>query len=317
MNQYMAFAQKLAEVLPEEKILIDEPMIKHTNFKLGGPADVMVLPTTEKELEIVLAIAREESIPFFIVGNGSNLVVRDGGIRGLVIKLEHFNQIRVEDHCIIAESGAELIKLSEVALEHHLSGLEFACGIPGSLGGAVFMNAGAYDGEMSQVLESVTVISPEGEKIVLAREELELGYRTSRVKTCGDIVVAARLKLKPGNYNEIKEKIDLLTKKREDRQPLEYPSAGSTFKRPVGYYAGKLIQDAGLKGYCLRGAAVSDKHSGFIINNENATAQEVLELISFIQQEVHTKFEVQLEPEVLIVGVDSLACDEKDDKQES
>lgn len=312
MNRYKAFAKKLAEVLPEEKILIDEPMKLHTNFKLGGPADVMVLPTTQAELEYVLALVREENIPCFIVGNGSNLVVRDGGIRGVVIKLELLKKIRIEGDCIIAESGAELKKLSEIALDHHLSGLEFACGIPGSLGGAVFMNAGAYDGEMSQVLESVTVISPLGEKKVLAREDLELGYRTSRVKTQGDIVVEARMKLTTGDYQTIKDRIDLLTQKREDRQPLEYPSAGSTFKRPEGYYAGKLIQDAGLKGYCLRGAAVSDKHSGFIINKENASAQEVLELIGFVQQEVRNKFEIHLEPEVLIVGEDLLKSSDEE-----
>lgn len=309
MNQYMAFAQKLLACLPSEKILIDEPMKKHTNFELGGPADVMALPTTQAELECVLTLAREEGIPWFIVGNGSNLVVRDGGIRGLVIKLEHLNRIRVEGDCIIADSGAELKRLSELALEHHLTGLEFACGIPGSLGGAVFMNAGAYEGEMSQVLETVTVISPQGEKKVLAREELELGYRTSRVKTHGDVVVEARLKLTVGDYDAIRGKIELLTQKREERQPLEYPSAGSTFKRPLGNYAGKLIQEAGLKGYCLRGAAVSDKHSGFIINKQNATAQEVLELIAYVQQEVRNQFEIQLEPEVLIVGDDECSIE--------
>lgn len=304
MNQYLEFAKRLEACLPQEKILIDEPMKNHTNFKLGGPADIMVLPSSQSELECILSQARQEDIPCFIIGNGSNLVVRDGGIRGLVIKLEQLNQIRVEGDCIIADSGAELKKLSDLALTHHLSGLEFACGIPGTLGGAVFMNAGAYDGEMSHVLESVTIVTPQGEKQVLTRDELELGYRTSRVKTCGDIVIQARMKLTPGSYDSIQARIADLTKKREDKQPLEYPSAGSTFKRPVGHYAGKLIQDAGLKGYEHNGAAVSDKHSGFIINKNNATAQDVLELIAFVQKTVRDLYEIQLDPEVLIVGED-------------
>lgn len=304
MNQYLEFAKRLEACLPQEKILIDEPMKNHTNFKLGGPADIMVLPSSQSELECILSQARQEDIPCFIIGNGSNLVVRDGGIRGLVIKLEQLNQIRVEGDCIIADSGAELKKLSDLALTHHLSGLEFACGIPGTLGGAVFMNAGAYDGEMSHVLESVTIVTPQGEKQVLTRDELELGYRTSRVKTRGDIVIQARMKLTPGSYDSIQARIADLTKKREDKQPLEYPSAGSTFKRPVGHYAGKLIQDAGLKGYEHNGAAVSDKHSGFIINKNNATAQDVLELIAFVQKTVRDLYEIQLDPEVLFVGED-------------
>lgn len=304
MNRYIEFAEQLKSCLPPEKILVDEPMKNHTNFKVGGPADVMALPTTQAELLCVLDLARRDGIPCFIVGNGSNLVVRDGGIRGLVVKLENLNRIQVEGEYIIAESGAELKALSELALERHLTGLEFACGIPGSLGGAVFMNAGAYDGEMKDVLESVTVITPQGDKKRLSRDELELGYRTSRVKTHGDIVIEARMKLKPGDYEIIGARIAELTRKREDRQPLEFPSAGSTFKRPEGYFAGKLIQDAGLKGYEHFGAAVSAKHSGFIINKDNATAREVLELISHVQQIVMELFHVQLEPEVLIVGED-------------
>lgn len=304
MNQYLTFAKELEACIPPQNILIDEPLKHHTNFKLGGPADVMALPDTQDQLECILAMARIRQIPAFIIGNGSNLVVRDGGIRGLVIKLLNLKAVRVEGDSIIAEAGAELKKLSETAAEHSLTGLEFACGIPGSLGGAVFMNAGAYEGEMSQVLESVTIITPEGEKKILPKEEMELGYRTSAVKTKGHIVLEARMKLSLGDQETIKERIVELTRRREERQPLDYPSAGSTFKRPAGYFAGKLIQDAGLKGYELDGAAVSEKHCGFIINKQGASARAVLELISHVQHVVLEKMEVQMETEILIVGED-------------
>lgn len=304
MNHYMEFVQKLKSCLPPEIIRIDEPMRDHTNFKLGGPADIMVIPTTKGELECVLHLARQENIPCFIIGKGSNIIVRDGGIRGLVIKLDQLREIRVQGNYITAESGAEMKTLSDLALAHHLTGLEFACGIPGSLGGAVFMNAGAYDGEMSYVLESILVITPEGEIKELSKAELELGYRTSSVKKNGHIVLEARLRLEPGEYDKIREKIEDLTKRREDKQPLEYPSAGSTFKRPEGHFAGKLIQDAGLKGVCVRGAQVSEKHCGFVINKDQARAQDVLELIGHIQAVVQDKFGIGLETEVLIVGED-------------
>lgn len=304
MNHYLEFVKKLKTCVPENIIYIDQPLCDHTNFKLGGPADVLVIPTNKNELECVLQLARKENIPYFIIGNGSNIVVRDGGIRGLVIKLDSLKEIRVQGEYITAESGAELKSLSDIALENHLTGLEFACGIPGSLGGAVFMNAGAYDGEMSYVLESVLVITPEGEIIELTKDQLELGYRTSSVKKHGHIVVEARLKLENGDHERINEKIQDLTKRREEKQPLEYPSAGSTFKRPDGNFAGKLIQDAGLKGFCVRGAQVSEKHCGFVINKDNAKAKDVLELIAHIQQVVFEKYGILLETEVLIVGED-------------
>ncbi len=308
MNRFLEFAEQLKTCLPAEKILTDEPMKNHTYFKVGGPCDIMALPTTQAELECLLDLARQSAIPCFIIGNGSNLLVRDGGIRGLVIKLENLRRVEVEGDCIIAESGTELKLLSDTALAHSLTGLEFACGIPGSLGGAVFMNAGAYFGEMSHVLESVTVITPQGQRQVLDRADLELGYRTSRVKTHGDVVIEARLRLKPGETELIGARIAELTRKREASQPLEFPSAGSTFKRPpvgadgIQYYTGKLIQDCGLKGYQRAGAAVSAKHSGFIINNQDATAREVLDLIAYVQQTVWDRFQIQLEPEVLVVG---------------
>ncbi len=304
MNQYLEFIQQLKSCIPEEIIFIEEPMEHHTNFKLGGPADILVIPNDKDELETVLALSRQKNIPCFIIGNGSNLIVRDGGIRGLVIKLDHLKEIRVDGEYITAETGAELKELSDIAMENSLTGLEFACGIPGSLGGAVFMNAGAYDGEMSYVLESVLVITPQGEILELTKDELELGYRTSSVKKHGHVVMEARLKLTHGERERIHEKILDLTKRREDKQPLEYPSAGSTFKRPEGYYAGKLIQDAGLKGYQIRGAQVSEKHCGFVINKDHAKARDVLELIAYIQSVVLEKFGIQLETEVLVVGED-------------
>lgn len=304
MNQFMEFVQKLKTCIPEDIIYIDEPMKDHTNFKLGGPADIMVIPTNKGQLECVLHMARKDGIPCFVIGNGSNIVVRDGGIRGLVIKLDRLREIRANGDYITAESGVELKNLSDVALANHLTGLEFACGIPGSLGGAVFMNAGAYDGEMSDVLESVLVITQEGEIKELPKDELELGYRTSSVKKNSHIVVEARLKLEHGDYERIQEKISDLTQKREDKQPLEYPSAGSTFKRPEGHFAGKLIQDAGLKGFRVGGAQVSEKHCGFVINKDNAKAEDVLELIAHIQKVVFEKYGIKLETEVLIVGED-------------
>ena len=243
-------------------------------------------------------------MPFMVIGNGSNLLVKDGGIRGTVIKLSALNNIEVNGVEITAETGALLTDVSKIALKHSLTGFEFACGIPGSVGGAVFMNAGAYDGELSFVIEEAEVIDKDGNMLVLNKEELNLGYRTSAVMTNGYIVLRARFKLKQGEYDKIKGRIDELTFRREDKQPLEYPSAGSTFKRPVGYFAGKLIQDAGLKGFTLGGAAVSEKHSGFIINKEKATAKDILSLIDHVQKTVLDMFGVELHPEVRIVGED-------------
>lgn len=305
MNQYLAFAQLLKSILPGDVIFINEPMKNHTNFKLGGPADIMVIPEDRRQLMLVLDKAREYHIPCFVMGNGSNIIVRDGGIRGMVIKLERLNSVQVKGDTIVAESGAEIIQVSGFALDHSLTGLEFACGIPGSVGGAVFMNAGAYGGEMSDVLESVTALTPEGRLVVLNKDELELGYRTSRVKTQGYIVLEAVMRLKPAEETLIREKMAELTRKREDRQPLEYPSGGSTFKRPEGYFAGKLIEDSGLRGYTMGGAAVSDKHCGFLINKDEASAAEILSLIGYVQKVVLDKFGVRLETEVLIVGEES------------
>lgn len=304
MNSYLNAYEELASFLNKKEILLDEPMKNHTWFEIGGTADILVIPESVEKLIKVIHYVRKNNIPTFLIGNGSNLLVRDGGIRGIVIKTEMINSIRVEGEIITAECGALLEDISQTAYEHGLSGFEFACGIPGTLGGAVFMNAGAYDGEMSFVLDSVRVMTPELKVLTLKRDELELGYRTSAVKTNGYVVLDAKIVLSAGNKDEIKAKVDDLTHRREDRQPLEFPSAGSTFKRPTGHYAGKLIQDAGLKGYQIGGAQVSEKHSGFVINKDHAEAKDVLNLISYIQTTVMDKFDVELCTEVLIVGED-------------
>lgn len=304
MNRYLNAYDELASFLNKEEILLDEPMKNHTWFEIGGTADILVIPQSVEKLIKVIHYVRKNNIPTFLIGNGSNLLVKDGGIRGIVIKTEMINKISVEGEIITAECGALLEDISGIAYEHGLSGFEFACGIPGTLGGAVFMNAGAYDGEMSFVLDSVRVMTPDLKVLTLKRDELELGYRTSAVKTNGYVVLDAKIVLETGSKEEIKAKVDDLTHRREDRQPLEFPSAGSTFKRPTGHYAGKLIQDAGLKGYQIGGAQVSEKHSGFVINKDHAEAKDVLDLISYIQSTVMDKFHVELCTEVLIVGED-------------
>ena len=268
----------------------------------GGPADILLIPETKDQIKKSICICKENNIPVYVIGNGSNILVRDGGFRGVVISLKAVNNITVNDDKIEAECGAMLKAVSDKAMENSLTGFEFACGIPGTIGGAVFMNAGAYDGEVSQVIESVEVIDENCNIIKLTNEELDFGYRSSLVMKKGYTVLSAVFKLKKGTVKTIKELVDDLTNKRESKQPLEYPSAGSTFKRPTGYFAGKLIQDAGLKGYSIGGAAVSEKHSGFVINKGNATAKDITDLIEHIQDEVMKQFGVELHTEVRIIG---------------
>lgn len=304
MNKYLDFAEKLKDIIGADRVMQDEPMKNHTYFRLGGPADIMVSPGTVEELKQVLQLAKQEAIPTFVIGNGTNLLVRDGGIRGLVIKLADLNKIQVEGEYILADTGAQLKDISDAALAASLKGMEFSCGIPGSFGGAVFMNAGAYKGEMADTLEEVTVITPDGDIKVLHKNELELGYRTSAVKKHGHVVIGGKMKLVRADHQEIADKINRLTKMREDKQPLKEASAGSTFKRPEGHFAGQLIEECGFRGFELNGAAVSEKHCGFVINKNNATAKAVLDLISLIQRTVKDQKHVDLEPEVLIVGED-------------
>lgn len=304
MNQYKQFKNLFEEFYNKENIFIDEEMKNHVHFRVGGPADILLIPESKEQVIQTIKICRLNNIPFYLVGNGSNLLVKDGGIKGVVIKLNNLKDIKVYDNIVEAECGAMLKNVSDAALNSSLTGLEFSCGIPGTIGGAVFMNAGAYNGEISHAIESAEVIDNENNIIILSKDELELGYRTSVVMKKNYIVLSAKFKLEKGSLTSIKNVVEDLTKKREDKQPLEYPSAGSTFKRPEGYFAGKLIQDAGLKGYKIGGAAVSEKHSGFVINKSNATATDIINLIKHIQNEVKEQFGVDLHTEVRIIGED-------------
>lgn len=304
MNQYMEFYKLLGEFYNEEDITVDSPMSEHIYFRVGGPADILVTPVNEEQVVNTLKLCREYNVPYFILGNGSNILVKDGGISGVVIKFNKLNKITTDGNCVTAQSGALLKDVSKAALKNNLRGFEFACGIPGSIGGAVFMNAGAYDGEMAHVIKSARVIDENCNIKNLTKEELELGYRSSIVMKKGYVVIEATVELESGEYASIKDKIDDLTNRRESKQPLEYPSAGSTFKRPEGYFAGKLIQDSGLKGFSIGGAAVSEKHSGFVINKGGATAKDVLDVIAHVQKTVKENFDVELHTEVRIIGRD-------------
>ena len=304
MNQYLKYIDSFKKIYDDSEIKIDENMSNHIHFKVGGPVDILLIPSKVSQVVETLKICKNENIPYFIIGNGSNLLVKDGGIRGVVIKLSNLLSIEVNGNIIKASSGTLLEDVSKKAVENSLTGFEFACGIPGSVGGAVFMNAGAYDGEMAHVIKSARVIDENCNIKNLTKEELELGYRSSIVMKKGYVVIEATVELESGEYASIKDKIDDLTNRRESKQPLEYPSAGSTFKRPEGYFAGKLIQDAGLKGASLGGAAVSEKHSGFVINKDGATAEDVLNLIAHVQNEVKKQFGVELHTEVRIIGED-------------
>lgn len=297
------FYDKLTEYIEEKRIYKDEPMRKHTTFRIGGNADYFVIPKTEEEIRNVIRLCKEERMPYYILGNGSNLLVSDKGYRGVIIEIcKKMNEICVEGNFLKVQAGALLSRVGNVALEAGLAGFEFASGIPGTMGGAVFMNAGAYGGEMKDILTEVTVLDENNEVRVLKKEELELGYRTSIVAKKGYVVLSAKVELKKGNQMEIRQRMNELKVQRTTKQPLEYPSAGSTFKRPEGYFAGKLIADAGLRGFQVGGAQVSEKHCGFVINKENATAADIVELMRQIIERVQTEFGVKLEPEVKKLG---------------
>lgn len=288
----------LTSVLDEKLILCDEPMKKHTSFKIGGNADFMVLPENMKQIKDIVSLLKEHGIRITVVGNGSNLLVDDDGISGVVIKIaKNFSNVVASDNTLIARSGVLLSKLANVALENSLTGLEFAAGIPGTLGGAVVMNAGAYGGEIKDVVIETTYMNSECEIVTIRGAEHGFGYRTS-VFGKDDIILESTLVLKKGNKEEISGKMSELNAQRREKQPLEFPSAGSAFKRPEGYFAGKLIQDAGLKGFKIGGASVSEKHSGFIVSDGTATCSDVLALIEHVQNEVYKQFGVKLDPEV-------------------
>lgn len=297
------FYNQLIQTIDEERVLMEEPMKKHTTFRVGGNADYFVMPRSADEIKKTIALCRKNGVEYYILGNGSNLLVGDKGYRGVVIQLyKEMNQIQVEGTCIKAQAGALLSKIGSAALEAGLHGFEFGAGIPGTVGGAVVMNAGAYGGEMKDVLASATVLTPDGEIKKLINKELELGYRTSIIAKENYIVLEAELKLETGEKEKIRARMDELKAQRVTKQPLEYPSAGSTFKRPEGFFAGKLIQDAGLRGYQVGGAQVSEKHCGFVINKENATAADIVELMRQIADKVAQEFGVHLEPEVKRLG---------------
>lgn len=291
------------DLLGEDRVFTEEAMSQHTTFKIGGPADYFLMPDKGEDVGRVIKICKEKEIPYFILGNGSNLLVGDGGYRGAVIQIyRNMSSVTVEGNEITAQAGALLSAVAAAAKNASLTGFEFAGGIPGTIGGAVVMNAGAYGGEMKDVLTEVTVMNAEGDIFTLPTEELELGYRTSIIKTAGYIVLEAKIRLKEGNPEVIRETMKNLTIRRTTKQPLEYPSAGSTFKRPEGYFAGKLIMDSGLRGYTHGGAQVSEKHCGFVINTGGATARDVCELMEHVQKTVYEKYNVKLEPEVKFLG---------------
>lgn len=297
------FENELFTLIDRERIQKDEPMKNHTTFRIGGPADYFVTPDRVDEIAAVIGLCRREGIPYYIVGNGSNLLVGDKGCRGVVIQIfKSMNRIEVSDDLIIADAGSSLAQIAASALGAGLTGFEFAAGIPGTLGGAVVMNAGAYGGEMKDVLVSVDVLTKEGNVLHLPAGELKLGYRTSIIPEEEYIVLSATIALRKGVKEEIKAKMEELRVKRVTKQPLEYPSAGSTFKRPEGHFAGKLIQDAGLKGFAVGGAQVSEKHCGFVINMGNATASDVKKLICEVIERVREASNVTLEPEVKQIG---------------
>lgn len=300
--------QKLAEALKKQYknalILTEEPMKNHTTFRIGGPADIYIEPAYSSIIPLIQYL-KANDVPFMIIGNGSNLLVSDAGIEGVVIALgKKSSAITISGDTIVAEAGALLSTVANAAADAGLTGLEFASGIPGSIGGAVFMNAGAYGGEIKDVLESVTILTADMEKKVLLPEDLHLSYRHSSLMEEGGYVLSTILKLSRGNKDEIKAKIDDIRRQRIEKQPLNFPSAGSTFKRPTGYFAGKLIDDAGLRGYTVGCAQVSEKHCGFVINKGGATAADVLQLMKAVDEKVYNEFGVHLTPEVRIVGRD-------------
>ena len=287
----------------QRPLLLAEPMTKHTSFHIGGPAELMAQPQSEAELQSLLLKAAEAAVPVTLVGNGSNLLVRDKGIRGLVIKLgSMLRDIKGSGNVLTFGSGVSLAQASKKAAELGLSGMEFAVGIPGSIGGAVYMNAGAYDGEMSKVVKSVRVMDAAGEVSELSAGELDFGYRHSALQGSGKIVTSVTVELAAGDKQAIAEKMADFSNRRITKQPLELPSAGSMFKRPPGYFAGTLIDQTGLKGYTVGGAQVSTKHAGFVVNIGGATAADVLQLISDVQAKVFAAHGVHLEPEVLVLG---------------
>lgn len=297
------FLKQLRDLVGAVQVKTSEPMSSHTTFRVGGPADYYVEPETVEALSGVVKLCQDAQMPYMILGNGSNLLVSDKGYRGVMITLgRSWSEIAIEGTHVRAGAGAMLSAVSRQALKNALTGLEFAAGIPGTIGGAVFMNAGAYGSDMSAVLTEVTVLTPDGNVQKIPACEMELGYRTSCVGKHGYVVLEAEMELEQGDAEAIRSRMDELTVQRKTKQPLEFPSAGSTFKRPEGYFAGKLIQDAGLRGYRVGGAQVSEKHCGFVVNCKDATAEDIMHLCRDVQEKVKEEFGVNLEMEVRTIG---------------
>lgn len=303
--------ENLKNNFPDTIIKENEPLSKYTYTETGGPADVLIFPKRKEEVQALIKWLNKEDWPITILGNASNLIVKDGGIRGATIILTKMNQITVKDNVITALTGAPLIEVSKRAYNASLTGLEFACGIPGSIGGAVYMNAGAYGGEVKEVIEKVTVLTREGDIIERTNEDMQFSYRHSKLQESDEIALEVTFVLEEGKEENIKEKMDELTFLRTSKQPLEYPSCGSVFKRPTGYFTGKLIQDAGLQGLVWGGAQISTKHAGFIVNINNATATDYIELIEHIKEVIYKENGVKLETEVKIIGEDLKSLDAK------
>ena len=298
-----AVVESIQRLVSPENIKCGEMLKHHTTFRVGGAADCMVWIQSVEQLQQVIVCLRQAEQPCFVLGNGSNLLVSDEGYPGVILKLDrHMSRVTVDGCRIRAQAGATLTKVARIALEHGLTGLEFASGIPGTVGGGVIMNAGAYDGELRQVVQTVEAVDMEGRLLTLDNAAMQFGYRTSALKNGRYVITACEFLLEPGDPQVIRAKMDDFACRRREKQPLEYPSAGSTFKRPTGYFAGKLIEDAGLKGLQVGGARVSEKHSGFVINAGEATAADIRQLIRQVQEEVYRQYEVQLEPEVLFLG---------------
>lgn len=302
MNKY----DKLEEIVGKDKVKYNEKMSKYTTMRVGGPCDCIVFPDEISKIKEVIDFCKNENITFFVIGNGSNLLVKDEGIHGVVIKLGHrFGKIEIDGEYILAYAGATMPTLSQLAKKNSLKGLEFACGIPGTIGGGVKMNAGAYGSQISDILYEVTYMDEKEEIKTIKNKDCSFGYRKSIFTINPNyVILSAKFKLERGNIDEIENKMKENSLARKAKQPLEYPNFGSVFKRPEGYFVGKLVDDAGLRGYKIGGAQVSTKHTGFIVNVDNATCKDVLDLIGYVQTTVHNKFNVKLTPEVIIIGGD-------------
>ncbi len=293
----------LGQIVSKQDILINELMSRHTTFRTGGPASLFLRPRTTEEIKGVLKLLKRAEVDFFILGNGSNLLVSDKGYDGVIISLANFADIKIEDETkVLAQAGAMNSAIASLVRENSLTGFEFAAGIPGTIGGAMIMNAGAYGGEMKDITEKVTVLSSDGEIIKLDNQAMKFGYRTSALKGKNFVVLSALLQLNKGDKDEISARMQELALKRKEKQPLEYPSAGSTFKRPEGYFAGKLIEDSGLRGFSIGDAEVSEKHCGFVVNKGNAKSADIYTLIKQVQNKVYEDSGVKLEPEVIMLG---------------